>query len=217
MCAEGTYIICYSRGQSISKSKSTVALTTAGIIIGVLWIIMIVQASVALRTTWLSTGQALAVLFFIPLVFISLAYFIVLLFFRWPSIVEMLTRQLRASNIAVWKRILLNGLAFLGLGGFISYGIGLFLAPGHDIPRELAACLWLFIFACASPGFLIPYCCFAKKLNPNLKGRITVLVGGLLYPILLFWLNNILIKLLGDDVAQFDKLVEVQGWLPFSF
>jgi hypothetical protein len=174
---------------------------------------MIIQATLVYSAKWLSTGQVLAVLLFMPLIFISFAYLMVLLFFRWTFIVKLMARQFTARNIIVWKRLLLNGLVFLGLGSFVSYGIGLFSAKGFDIPRELEACYLLFVFACASPGFLIPYGYFGKIRYPKVRGFVTVLAGGLLYPISLFWLNYILIKILGVDVAQFDKLVEVQGWL----
>lgn len=152
-------------------------------------------------------------LLFIPLVLISLAYLIVLVFFRRTFILNLIVRQFAARNVIVWKRLILNGLIFLGLGGFVSYGIGLFLAKGGDVPRELMACYPLFVFACACPGFLIPYGYFGKVRYPNARGLVSVLAGGSVYPIILFGLNSMLVKILGDDVAQFDRLVEIQGWL----
>jgi hypothetical protein len=71
-----------------------------------------------------------------------------------------------------------------------------------------------FLYICALPGLLLPYCLFARTIGrPQSSGLLPATIVGTFYPVSVLLLAYIAVLLMGQDVAVWDKLVEsVRGW-----
>ena len=84
-----------------------------------------------------------------------------------------------------------------------------------DAPWWVGSVIFAFLYMCALPGLLLPYCYFAKRLGKSgSRSILSSVLVAVAYPCALVTLTYLGGLVLGTRQMEWDKLVEsVHGWL----
>ncbi len=117
-----------------------------------------------------------------------------------------------------YSKIAIGTLVILGIGALLDIVLSLAVWEINeitDVPLWAGLLGFGFLYICALPGLLLPYCLFARTIGRlRSSGLLPATIVGTFYPLSLILLTYIAGLLMGQDAAVWDKLVEsVLGWL----